>query len=123
MDLDYAKASECLEGLAKELGFEQSPRLTAIQTLALGIIDVVNAHMERALRVISVERGHDPRDCILVSFGGAGGVHACDLARQLRIPRILIPPMAATLSALGMIVADVQLGLCPNRDASGRNIL
>ena len=109
MDLDYAKASECLERLAKELGFEQSPRLTAIQTLALGIIDVVNAHMERALRVTSVERGYDPRDCILVSFGGAGGVHACDLARQLRIPRILIPPMAATLSALGMIVADVQL--------------
>ena len=65
--------------------------------------------MERAVRVISVERGHDPRDFVFVPFGGAGGVHACDLARQLNIRRVLIPPMAATLSALGMLVADIQL--------------
>ena len=63
--------------------------------------------MVRALRVISVERGHDPRDFTLVSFGGAGGLHAADLARQLGIPRALISPYAATLSALGMLTADV----------------
>ncbi|MDH5427353.1 MAG: hydantoinase/oxoprolinase family protein, partial [Nitrospirota bacterium] len=79
------------------------------QRLALGMIHIANAHMERALRVISVERGEDPRETVLVSFGGAGGLHACDLARALGIPHVLISPMAATLSALGMLAADVQL--------------
>jgi N-methylhydantoinase A/oxoprolinase/acetone carboxylase beta subunit len=73
------------------------------------MIQIANAHMERALRVISVERGEDPRETVLVSFGGAGGLHACDLARALGIPHVLISPMAATLSALGMLAADVQL--------------
>jgi N-methylhydantoinase A len=63
--------------------------------------------MERALRVISVQRGYDPREFTLVSFGGAGGLHAIDLARGLSIPRVLIPPNAATLSAFGMLAADV----------------
>jgi N-methylhydantoinase A len=63
--------------------------------------------MERALRVISVERGYDPGDFVLVSFGGAGGLHACDLARGLGIRRVLIPPGASTLSAFGMLTADV----------------
>jgi N-methylhydantoinase A len=63
--------------------------------------------MERALRVISVERGHDPRDLVLLSFGGAGGLHACALAQSLGIQNVLIPPMASTLSAFGMLVADV----------------
>ena len=83
--------------------------LDSRQRLALGLIHIANAHMERALRVISVERGEDPRETALVSFGGAGGLHACDLARSLGIPHVLIPPMAATLSALGMLAADVQL--------------
>jgi len=74
---------------------------------ALGIIEIANAHMERALRVISVERGHDPRDFTLLSFGGAGGLHATALARQLRIHRVLIPPFASTLSAFGMLTANV----------------
>ena len=74
---------------------------------ALGIIQVVNAHMVRALRLISVERGHDPRDFILVSFGGAGGLHASALAKELGIPQILIPPNASTLSAFGMLAANV----------------
>jgi N-methylhydantoinase A len=63
--------------------------------------------MERALRVISIERGHDPRNFSLLSFGGAGGLHAVDLARGLNIPRVIVPPQAATLSALGMLMADV----------------
>ncbi|MEJ2758804.1 MAG: hydantoinase/oxoprolinase family protein, partial [Anaerolineales bacterium] len=81
-------------------------RLDAAQT-ALGIVQVANAHMERALRVISVERGKDPRQFALLSFGGAGGLHAADLARSLGIPQVLIPPQAATFSAFGMIMADV----------------
>jgi len=71
------------------------------------VVQVANAHMERALRVISVERGHDPRDFTLLSFGGAGGLHAADLARGLGIPRVLVPPLASTLSAFGMLAADV----------------
>jgi N-methylhydantoinase A len=70
-------------------------------------VAVVNAHMARALRVISVERGHDPRHFALVSFGGAGGLHAAELARGLGIPRVVVSPYASTLSALGMIMADV----------------
>jgi N-methylhydantoinase A len=57
--------------------------------------------------VISVERGHDPRRFALLSFGGAGGLHAADLARRLGIPRVLAPPLASTLSAFGMLAADV----------------
>jgi N-methylhydantoinase A len=71
------------------------------------VIDVVNAHMERALRLVSIERGYDPRDFFLLSFGGAGGLHACDLAKQLGIPKVIVPPLASTLSAYGMLVADV----------------
>jgi N-methylhydantoinase A len=71
------------------------------------MVEVANVHMERALRVISVERGHDPRQFSLLSFGGAGGLHAADLARRLGIPRVLVPPLASTLSAFGMLAADV----------------
>lgn len=84
----------------------ESLNLDAITT-ALGIIEIANAHMERALRVISVERGHDPRDFTLISFGGAGGLHAAALARKLGTPRVIFPPYASTLSALGMLAAPV----------------
>ncbi len=100
MRLDEGRAWEAVECLGRWLG------MGPVET-ALGIVRVANAHMERALRVISVERGHDPADFTLVSFGGAGGLHAADLARRLRIPRVLVPLHAATLSALGMLVADV----------------
>lgn len=74
---------------------------------ALGVIRVANATMERALRRVSVERGYDPRDFILVPFGGAGPLHACDLADALGIMRILCPPNPGVLSAYGMLMADV----------------
>jgi N-methylhydantoinase A len=80
--------------------------LSPIQ-VAFGVIDVVNIQMERALRVISVERGHDPREYSLFSFGGAGGLHAADLARNLGIPRVIISKYASTLSAYGMLASDV----------------
>ena len=84
----------------------RGPMRTADQ-FAQGIVDVANAVMEKAIRVISVERGHDPRDFTLVAFGGAGGLHACDLAAALRIPRVLVPRYPGGLSALGILRADV----------------
>ena len=100
MPLDASRAHAALAKLGEEL------KLTAEQA-ALGVVAVANAHMERALRVISVERGHDPRRFTLLSFGGAGGLHAAGLARGLGIPRVIVPPLASTLSAFGMLAADV----------------
>jgi N-methylhydantoinase A len=74
---------------------------------AQGIIDVANATMEKAIRVISIERGHDPSEYALVAFGGAGPLHACELATALRIPRVLVPKFPGALSALGIFSADV----------------
>jgi N-methylhydantoinase A len=84
----------------------QAAGLSPIE-LAEGIIAVANSNMERAIRVISVERGHDPRDFTLLAFGGAGGLHAAHLAKLLGIPRVLVPTDPGLLSAMGMIVADV----------------
>ncbi|HET6251337.1 MAG TPA: hydantoinase/oxoprolinase family protein [Tepidisphaeraceae bacterium] len=72
---------------------------------ALGIVKVAEANMEHAIRAVTSRRGHDPRQFALVSFGGAGGLHACALAESLDIPRVLIPPYCGVLSALGMLVA------------------
>jgi N-methylhydantoinase A len=80
--------------------------LTPVQA-AYGVIDVVNIQMERALRVISVERGFDPREFSLFSFGGAGGLHAVALARHLGIPKVIISKFASTLSAFGMLASNV----------------
>jgi N-methylhydantoinase A/oxoprolinase/acetone carboxylase beta subunit len=78
---------------------------SAVET-ALGIVDIANANMEKAIRVISVERGHDPRLFSLLSFGGAGGMHAADLAARLKMPRIIVPRNAGVLSAFGLLCAD-----------------
>ena len=85
-------------------------------------IEVVNAEMLRALRVVSVERGHDPRDFALVAFGGAGPLHACALAEELGIEVVLVPEAAGVLSALGLVASDerrdsVRAYLCPLADA------
>ncbi len=80
---------------------------SSAEAFAQGIVDVANATMEKAIRVISVERGYDPRDYTLVAFGGAGGLHACDLAAALGMPAVLIPRMPGALSALGILRADV----------------
>ncbi len=107
MRLDIEAAEFVLAELARQAHLESHNHLSAAQTAALGVIQIANAHMERALRVISVERGFDPADFALASFGGAGGLHACDLARSLGIRRLLIPPQASVLSAFGMLAADV----------------
>ncbi len=90
-----------LEKLSLEAGLE-------VEELAEGICSVANASMERALRVISVERGHDPGEFSLFVFGGAGGMHAAFLARSLNIPRVIIPPYPGIFSAIGMLLADVS---------------
>ena len=100
MHLDTRRARHVLTSLGKEIG------LDSVEA-ALGAIEVVNTHMERALRLVSVERGHDPHDYVLISFGGAGGLHASELAHRLGIPRVIVPPQAAALSAFGMLAADV----------------
>jgi N-methylhydantoinase A len=107
MVLDEGVAEAALEKLAQEVQLQPGEGLSAAQIAALGVIRVTNAHMERAIRVISVERGYDPKDFVLVSFGGAGGLHAVDLARAVGIPKVLVPRGASTLSAFGMLTADI----------------
>jgi len=85
---------------------QQHQRLT-LQAFAQGVIRVVNANMEKAIRLVSIERGYDTREFILVAFGGAGGLHACELAASLGIPRVLVPPLPGALSAFGILASDV----------------
>jgi N-methylhydantoinase A len=80
--------------------------LPDIETFAAGILRLSEATMEKAIRVISVERGYDPRDFTLVAFGGAGPLHACALAKALRLARVLVPRMPGALSALGILISD-----------------
>ena len=82
-------------------------KLKTALDLARGIVAVANANMEKALRVISVERGHDPRDFSLVCFGGAGGLHAADLSRALLLAQVIVPPNAGAFSALGILLSDI----------------
>ena len=104
--LDEKRAWEAMEKLAKDLSRASGKRSTAI-VAAEGVLSVANTNMERALRHISVERGHDPRQFALLPFGGAGGLHAVDLARALRIPSVIVPTSPGALSAVGVLVADV----------------
>ena len=106
MQLDESRAAAALDDLAKQMAHASSRRVTRYEA-ALGVIRVANANMERALRLVSVERGHDPRRFTLLSFGGAGGLHAAALASALRVPRVLIPSHPGAFSALGVLLADV----------------
>jgi len=100
MELDVRAAERALQPLAKSFDGD-------VHAAAASVVRVANASMERALRVISVERGHDPRRFTLVAFGGAGPLHACDLASALGIPRVLVPPFPGVLSAFGMAAAPI----------------
>jgi N-methylhydantoinase A len=100
MSLDRKRAEALMEKLANQIKSET-------QQAALGINRVVNANMERAIRTISLERGYDPRLFTLVPFGGAGPMHACELAQELGIPRVLVPSRPGILSALGVAIADI----------------
>lgn len=80
--------------------------VSGVDEFASGVLRVVETEMQKAIQVISVERGHDPREFVLVAFGGGGPLHACALARALRIPRVLIPRLPGALSAVGILLAD-----------------
>ena len=99
MELDAGRTRRLFKVEGKRVGM-------ASADLAEGIVRVAAAAMERALRVVSVQRGHDPRDFALFAFGGAGGLHACRLARTLRIGTVISPNRAGITSALGMLLAD-----------------
>lgn len=98
MKVDEDLARRAIEPLAGTIG-------RSVVETALGIIRVAEANMTNAVRAVTAQRGHDPRRFTLVSFGGAGGLHACGLAEGLDIKRVLVPPYAGVLSALGMVVA------------------
>ena len=104
MALQREPAGRALAALAE--------KLVAADAIAAawGVVQVANTTMERAIRRISIERGYDPRRFTLVAFGGAGPLHACELAESLQIPRVLVPAVPGVLSALGMVVA------APTRD-------
>ena len=104
--LDEKRAHDAMSKLASDLSKVAGKRCS-VTTAAEGVLSVANTNMERALRHISVERGHDPRQFALLPFGGAGGLHAVDLARALRIPTVIVPAAPGALSAVGVLVADV----------------
>jgi N-methylhydantoinase A/oxoprolinase/acetone carboxylase beta subunit len=98
VDLDTAGAIAAVDVLASKLGRTR-------QATAEAIIAIADASMARALRRVSVERGIDPRQCALIAFGGGGPLHACGLADRLELRRVIVPPHAGVLSALGLAVA------------------
>jgi N-methylhydantoinase A len=99
MALDVDASWTAVRKVADRLGF-------SVERAAKGILDIVSANMVRAIRAISVERGHDPRDFVLMPFGGAGPLHADGCARALEIPQIVVPYSPGILCAQGLLVAD-----------------
>jgi N-methylhydantoinase A len=99
LSLNLAAAIESIEPLAIQLSL-------SVEETAAGIIQLANQHMVSALRLISVNRGHDPRDFTLVCFGGAGGLHVCDLADLMAMDNAMVPVNGGVLSAFGMVIAD-----------------
>jgi N-methylhydantoinase A len=99
LPLDVQAAQQAVARLAGDMHCD-------VLDAARGIVRLANEHMARALRVISVERGHDPADYALLCFGGAGGLHACDLAELLNMKKVVIPARAGVLSAMGMLVSE-----------------
>ena len=100
MTLQTKKLNQSMKNMAESIGL-------CPEKLAEGILNIANTNMERAIRVISVQRGFDPREFTLLAFGGAGGMHCAFLARLLSIPQVLIPKNPGILSAMGMVLADV----------------
>ena len=100
--LDLAAARNAIEThIAEPLGID-------VAAAAVGILRVAHANIVRGIRVVSVERGHDPRQCTLVPFGGAGPMHGTPVARELRIGRLIVPPAPGILCALGQLLADLR---------------
>ncbi|HET9916572.1 MAG TPA: hydantoinase/oxoprolinase family protein, partial [Candidatus Binatia bacterium] len=94
-------AAAIMEKVGKPLGL-------SLEDAALGILTIANFNMSLSVRAVSVEKGYDPRDCVLVPSGGGGALHALAIARELSVPKVVIPPMPAHFSALGMLMADLK---------------
>jgi N-methylhydantoinase A len=101
MTLHLSAAEQAIEQLATAMSLGR-------EATTQGILEIANANIERAVRRVSIARGYDPREFTLVAFGGAGPLHACDIATRLDIPRVLIPHTPGVLCALGLLTADVQ---------------
>lgn len=108
MAIDQARAKAAIQRLADKLDLD-------VMTTAQGIISVVIANMAKAIRVISVERGYDPRDYVMLGFGGAGPIHAARLARELDIPRLVVPKYPGIMCALGLLLTDLRTNLSLTR--------
>ncbi|MBD3846032.1 hydantoinase/oxoprolinase family protein [Bosea sp. SSUT16] len=108
MKIDQARAKAAIGRLADQLGL-------GVMETAQGIISVVIANMAKAIRVISVERGYDPRDYVMLGFGGAGPIHAARLARELEIPRLVVPKYPGIMCALGLLLTDLRTNLSLTR--------
>ena len=104
--LDENRSQQAMAQLARAMSKAAGRDVSALEA-AQGVLTVANTNMERALRRISVERGYDSREFALLPFGGAGALHAVDLAQALRIPSIIVPNSAGALSAIGVLIADV----------------
>lgn len=102
MEIDFAAAERAVqEKLAAPLGL-------SVEAAAAAVIDVVNHAMAEALKIVSVERGHDPRDFTLAAFGGAGPLHAAALAEELGVTEVICPPIPGAFSALGLVGSDLK---------------
>jgi len=100
--IDAAAAEAAIsERVAARLGLN-------VTEAAAAIVEIVNSNMAEALRIVSVERGHDPREFALIAFGGAGPVHAAALAAELQIPEVIVPPVPGAFSALGLVASDLK---------------
>ncbi len=101
LPLDATAARDVVERIGLEFGL-------GVEDAALAILAIVNANMVREVRIHSVRRGYDPRECALVAFGGAGPLHACEVAEQLEVPVILLPPAPGITSAMGLLATDLK---------------
>jgi N-methylhydantoinase A len=108
LTIDADASYRAVGAIAKTLGL-------SVEYVADGIIRVVTANMAKAIRVISVQRGHDPRDYVLTAFGGAGPLHAARLARELSIPKVIVPPVPGVMCAYGLMVTDLRTDLSLTR--------
>ena len=108
MRLDLGLAREALSGIAGSLG-------VTVEEAALGVIRIANANMIHLLKLVSVRRGRDPREFAMVAFGGGGSMHASALARELQVPRVIVPPAPGHFSAWGMLMSDLRHDLVQTR--------
>jgi N-methylhydantoinase A len=115
MTLDEEAARRVIAGLANELGIDG-------EAAAEGVLSIVNAAMAQAIRSRTVQKGHDPREFALVAFGGAGPLHAADVAAELGVPEVIIPPHPGITSAAGLLTSDLRYDGMQTVFASERDI-